>query len=270
MIVPVLLLAFLAPTEAPAIAERIEAASASFLGAPYRRSPLGEGEGIDPDARYREDAFDCLTLVETAIALAHRSERETAARILDDIRYAAGTSPSFENRLHLMEAQWIPDMIRKGYLEEVTPAYAGEALEWLELPLDPRRWKERSVLPALGWLPELEGTHRLPYLPLEEAQRIAATLPAGLVIDVVREPRPGDLTRITHTGLIVERDGARFVRHAALRERRVIDEPLEAFLARHARMRMRRVVGVHLSAIRDNETRVATLLSESETFARSN
>jgi len=265
---PVLLAAAVATSAVPPIAERVEAASAPFVGAPYRRSPLGEGEGIDPDARYREDAFDCLTLVETAIALAHRSDRAQAARILDDIRYADGGPPSYERRLHLMEAQWIPDLVRKGYLEEVTPELAGEALEWIEIALDPQRWKARTVLPALRWLPELEGVHRLPILPLDAARALAATLPAGLVIDVVREPREGTPTRITHTGLIVEREGVRYVRHAALRERRVIDEPLDAFLERHARMRLRRVVGVHLARIRDNEARVAALLRAEESIAR--
>src|SRR5690606_38458746 len=110
VMLPVLLAAAVATSAVPSIAERVEAASAPFVGAPYRRSPLGEGEGIDPDARYREDAFDCLTLVETAIALAHRSDRAQAARILDDIRYADGGPPSYERRLHLMEAQWIPDL----------------------------------------------------------------------------------------------------------------------------------------------------------------
>lgn len=250
-----------APGEAAPMAERIEAVSAAFLGAPYERSPLGEGEGIDPDARYREDAFDCLTLVETAIALAHSRDRSQAERILDDIRYASGRAPSFQSRLHLMEAQWIPDLIRKGYLEEVTPQYGGEEVIWIEVELDERRWARRRLLPALRWEPELEGAHRLPVVPLQVAQRIAHTFPAGLVIDVVREALGEDLTRITHTGLIVEREGKRYVRHAALRERRVIDEPLEGFLARHAWMRKRRVTGIHLSAIRDNQDRVASLLS---------
>lgn len=254
--------------ESASFAERVEAASSPFLGAPYRRSPLGEGKGIDPDARYREDAFDCLTLVETAIALAHRRERSQAERILDDIRYADREEPSYQSRLHLMEAQWIPDLIRKGYLEEVTPLYGGEDVVWIEIELDAQKWERRRLLPALPWAPELEGVHRIPVLPLEAAIRIANTLPAGLVIDVVREARGDDLTRISHTGLLLERDGSRFVRHAALRDRKVIDEPLEAFLVRHSRMRQRRVTGIHLSAIRENEERVASILGEGETLAQ--
>jgi len=253
------------PSPAPAdVARRIEKASAGFVGAPYRRSPLGEGEGIDPDPRYREDVFDCLTLVETAIARLHRSRAEEARRVLDDIRYASGREIRFENRLHLMEAQWIPEMIRKGYVEEVTPQVGGDAVVWIEIPLDAGRWRRRNVLPRLPWNPAWEGVHRLPVIPIEAALRLADSIPAGLVVDVVREGREGDVTRISHTGLVVEREGRRFVRHAALGERRVVDEPLEAFLVRHARMRRRPVTGIHLLAIRDNEARVAALFERGE------
>lgn len=264
MIAALLLLALVGQDARPSddLARRIEEVSASFLGAPYRRSPLGEGHGVDPDPRYREDAFDCLTLVETAIARLHRPDAEGARRILDDIRYASGGEIRFEDRLHLMEAQWLPEMARKGYLEEVTPRYGGDEVIWIEVHLDARRWKGRNVLPSLRWNPEWEGRHRLPVIPIQAALRRVDSIPAGLVIDVVREARENDVTRISHTGLIVERGGKRFVRHAALRERRVIDEPLDAFLARHSRMRKRPVTGIHLSALRDNEARVASLLLE--------
>ena len=265
MIAALLLLALVGQDARPSddsLARRIEEVSASFVGAPYRRSPLGEGHGVDPDPRYREDAFDCLTLVETAIARLHRPDAEGARRILDDIRYAAGREIRFENRLHLMEAQWIPEMVRKGYLEEVTPRYGGDEVIWIEIHLDAERWRRRNVLPTLAWNPGLEGRHRLPVIPIQAAIRLADSIPAGLVIDVVREARGNDVTRISHTGLIVEREGKRFVRHAALRERRVIDEPLDAFLVRHSRMRKRPVTGIHLSALRDNEARVASLLLE--------
>ena len=250
--------------EPSTVARRLEEVTAAFVGAPYRRSPLGEGTGIDPDPRYREDAFDCLTLVETAIARLHRTRAEEARRVLDDIRYASSGEIRFETRLHLMEAQWIPETIRKGYVEEVTPLHGGEEVIELEIPLDAERWRRRNVLPQLRWDPAWEGVYRLPVIPIEAAIRLAESLPAGLVLNVVREGRAGDVTRISHTGLVVERDGKRYVRHAALRERRVIDEPLSAFLVRHARMRKRPVTGIHLLAVRDNAERVSALFERGE------
>lgn len=268
-----LLLTLLATTVAPPssatsatsvaapIAARVEAASSPFLGRPYVRAPLGEGEGPAPRPRFRTDAFDCLTLVETAIALAYGGGEPQTRLVLDDIRYGAGSPVAYSNRLHLMEAQWIPDMIRKGYLEEATATYGGDAVRWTRLPLDPSRWSARTLLRPLAWNQAWEGEHAVPLLPLEEALRIAATLPEGLVVNVVRQPKEGAITYITHTGLLVIRDGKRFVRHAALRERRVIDEPLDAFLQRHRRMRTWPVAGVHLLEVRDNQSRVDLLLA---------
>ena len=77
---PLLLLALAAPPAAPApllraLSEqpagpaRAVAGTAPLLGRRYLLSALGEGTGPDPDPRFRLDAFDCVTFVETAIAL---------------------------------------------------------------------------------------------------------------------------------------------------------------------------------------------------------
>lgn len=247
---------------------RIRDVTEPFLGMPYRRSPLGEGSGEDPDPRFRTDAFDCLTLVETALALAYREKESEVIAILDDLRYREGEPPSFRSRLHLMEAQWLPSQIRKGYLEDVTAFWAGEALDAAAVELDPPRWTRREVLPSLPWHDSLEGRFEVPLLPLDRAAEIADALPEGLVLNVVREASPHAITRISHTGILVSKGGRNYVRHAALKERRVIDEPLDAFLTRHRRMKARPVAGIQLLAIRDNGERVERILRGREIAAQ--
>ena len=242
----------------PAGWERTRSASEAFLGTPYVLSPLGEGAGIDPDPRVRFDGVDCLTFVETALALGNAAGAEDALAALDDIRYRDGTWPSFENRLHLIIAQWIPDQIRKGYLEEATARF-GETIE-VRVDYDETTWKgRRGAMRALAWQPELDGAFTLPTLPLERARAIASELPDGLVINVVRKARPDRLNRVTHTGLVVVRDGKRFVRHASTGRKEVVDEPIERFLGRHAAMRRWEVEGINLLSVRDNSARVVTL-----------
>lgn len=228
-----------------------------FLGRPYVRSPLGEGEGVDPDPRYREDAFDCLTLVETAIALAHAEDagEEAVLAVMDDLRYVADATPHFQSRLHLMEAQWIPESIRKGYVEDVTATLGGAHAMATSVELDAVRWSRRRLLGALPWLPELEGVHEIAVIPLDVAIEQASSWPDGLLLNVVRQAREGFPTVITHTGLLHTRDGARYVRHASLGQQRVVDEPLLRFLGRHAAMRRWEVRGVHLLRLRDNRAR---------------
>lgn len=247
---------------------RVREASAAFLGTPYRLSPLGEGRGIDSDPRLRLDAVDCLTFVETSLALAEARSLDEVLPILDDIRYAENSAPDFQRRLHLMEAQWIPALIRKGYAEEATRRYGGDRVIELEIAYDEASWKKRRHLAALSWDPALEGLHRVPTIPLEAAVELAPSLPEGLIVNVVREQRPGEITLITHTGFLVIRDGVRYVRHAALGERRVIDEPLDSFLRRHARMRQRRVVGIHLLSVRSNAERVQRLFPAEPVLVR--
>lgn len=243
----------------PAGWERTFAASEAFLGTPYVFSPLGEGEGHDPDPRVRWDGVDCLTFVETSLALGNATRADAAMAALDDIRYRDGAAPSFETRLHLMIAQWIPDQIRKGYLEEVTALF-GEPQQ-VRIAYDEKVWAGRPRgLKALSWQPQLEGVFTLPMLPLAQAQAIAHELPEGLVINVVRKARPDRLNLVTHTGLVVVRDGKRFVRHASTGRKVVVDEPIERFLGRHAQMRRWLVDGINLLAIRDNSARVEALL----------
>ena len=55
---------------APTLAAKIDQVSSPFLGTTYAISPLGEGSGIDTDPRLRWDKVDCLTFVETSMALA--------------------------------------------------------------------------------------------------------------------------------------------------------------------------------------------------------
>src|SRR5205807_1023124 len=88
----------------PAGAARAEAVSGFLLGRPYVLSPLGEGGGLDKDPRFRLDAFDCVTYVETVIALANAKSVEEARALIDDIRYDG--PPDFDHRNHYVEAQW--------------------------------------------------------------------------------------------------------------------------------------------------------------------
>ncbi|MGZ6134961.1 MAG: N-acetylmuramoyl-L-alanine amidase-like domain-containing protein, partial [Myxococcaceae bacterium] len=78
---PVALEALLASVRGLSLQGRILGLSAQFLGTPYAHSPLGEGEGPDPDPRLRLDRMDCLTFVETVMALALSSSVEDVVHV---------------------------------------------------------------------------------------------------------------------------------------------------------------------------------------------
>jgi hypothetical protein len=191
------------------------------------------------------------------LALANTNSVAEARRALDDIRYRDGTLPAYAHRDHVMEAQWIPDMIHKGYVREATKEVGGAAVREASITFTEASWARRKGLEPLPWADAPHGTFTLPYLPLDEALRTAETFPEGLLLNVVREPREGMPTIVSHTGMIVVKDGRRYLRHAMLANHMVTDEPILDFLKRNAAMREWKVVGVNLLRVQDDHLRLA-------------
>lgn len=224
--------------------ERVLNVSSRFLGTPYLVSPLGEGNGVDPDPTFRLDAVDCLTFVEETLALSLAREDGEVPTLLESIRYAS--TPRYEDRNHLMEAQWLPNNIRKGFLTDVTRRYGGEDTVQVQKVITARTWTSRSSQELK--LPkdrQLVGTYALNVIPLDRVLAHARTLPSGTVMAVVRDDLPLKATRITHLGFVVQKGKRAWLRHAA-RGRSVVDEDLETFLIRNSKYTKWKVTGVTL------------------------
>lgn len=230
--------------------QRLLKVSQRFLGTPYIHSPLGEGSGKDPDPTLRYDAVDCLTFVEEAIALALASEVAQVEPILGSLRYFR--EQTYDDRNHLMEAQWLPHNIEKGFVHDVTARYGGEAIRKITKTLDALTWSSTSSR-ALG-LPaarQPRGTYTLEVIPLDQVLAKAPAIPAGTIMTVVREERPLKVTRVTHLGFLVQKGARPYLRHAARNHYgRVVDENLETFLLRNSRYGKWKVVGVSLYEVR--------------------
>ncbi len=230
--------------------QRLLRMSGHFLGTPYLASPLGEGIGVDPDPTFRLDAVDCLTFVEQTVALSLARDEAEVAPLLERLRYAA--TPLYEDRNHLMEAQWLPNNVAKGFLADVTRRYGGTDAVKVHKTLTARTWTSRSSQ-ALMLPPERQvtGTFALNMLPLERVMAHARKVPTGTLLLVLREDLPLKATRITHLGFVVQKGRRTWLRHAARNGYgRVVDEDLETFLARNARYTKWKVTGVSLFEVR--------------------
>ena len=247
--------AFLLADAALPLEERLLHVSERFLGTPYVHSPLGEGSGVDPDPTFRLDAVDCLTFVEQALAMSLARSEPEVAPVLERLRYAS--APTYEDRNHLMEAQWLPNNQRKGFLEDVTRRVGGAHTVRAEKTLSARTWTSGSSL-ALK-LPKAHqplGTYALDMIPLERVGEHARAIPSGTILVVLREDLPLKATRVTHLGFVVQKGSRTWLRHARRAldgSGRVVDEELERFLARNARYDKWRVTGVSLFAPRQPE-----------------
>jgi len=191
---------------------------------------------------------DCLTFVEQALAMSLASTDSEVPGLLERLRYAS--TPSYEDRNHLMEAQWLPNNQRKGFLVDVTRRYGGEDTVRVQKTLTPLTWTSRSSL-ALG-LPKThqpKGTYSLDMIPLEKVLAHARQVPSGTILIVLREDLPLKATRVTHLGFVVQKGRRTWLRHARRGvdgNGRVVDEDLETFLARNAKYDKWRVSGVSL------------------------
>lgn len=251
--------------ERPAGAERAIAATAPLVGRRYVLSALGEGSGPDPDPRFRLDAFDCVTFVETAIALGSASDLAEATRILDDVRYDGAVS--FDRRNHYVIPQWIPANLSRGWVEDVAELVAGtDAVDAVER-FDEARWRRLARAGAVvrhlsrGALPVGEFHARM--VPAARLRALADRIPDGTIVWVVREDAPGRPTRVTHGGLVVPGPhGERRVRHASssVGTTRVIEEPFDRFLRGQDRAHPGwPVSGLLMLRIRDGRARLAAL-----------
>lgn len=253
--------------EAAPGAARAVAATRPLVGTPYLPSPLGEGEGRDKDPRFRLDAFDCMTFVETAVALASASSLDEARMSLDDIRY--DLAPTFAARNHEVVSQWIPSNARKGWIVEATAAIAGSAARPATKEYTVASWQMiRAAGRAIPGVPLADlplGRFTVGIVPPGEASALAGRIPEGAIIFVVRADAPDRATRVTHAGLAVH--GARgeaLIRHATSTPKvgRVIEEPIERFLRREARAFPRwPLEGLAFFTIADSTARVRALAS---------
>lgn len=254
--------------ELPAGAPRAVGATAPLVGRGYLLSPLGEGVGPDPDPRFRLDAFDCVTFVETAIALANASDVGEAARLLDDVRYSGEVA--FDRRNHYVIPQWIPANLARGWIQDVADDVAGpETVDAVER-FDDARWARllKAGRAVRHLSPEAlpRGEFRARMVPADRILALAGRIPDATVIWVVREDGPSRPTRVTHGGLVVVGPrGERRVRHASSSAgaMRVVEEPLERFLRTQRRAhRGWPVSGFLLERILDDRARVAAVRTE--------
>ncbi len=195
------------------LAERMEAISRVMLGRPYVADPMGEGTGFDADPVARYDAFDCLTFTEEVLALALAGDPAHAGPIRAALRYD-DAEIDYVHRRHFMELQWVPAVVRDGWVRDTTAEY-GEVVH-MEKPVDASTWA--------GWGPRSRFQHTdeqlpvgimaLDVLPLETAIEAADRIRPGSIILTVREDRPGVPIWTTHVGFVVHTDEGVRLRHA--------------------------------------------------------
>lgn len=104
----------------------VAAVGKQFLGRPYVAHTLDQpGEPLT----CRLDGFDCVTFVETSVAMARAIAGGSPSpasfeQALTQLRYRDGVRAGYGSRLHYF-SDWIADNARRGLVEDLTPSLGG-------------------------------------------------------------------------------------------------------------------------------------------------
>jgi hypothetical protein len=154
----------------------------------------------------RYDTFDCLTFVEEVLALSLASDPVSTQDVRLALRYSNPKSPSYSNRRHFMLAQWIPELVEAGWIEDITPQFDGAMyLQREVLPNTWQNWSKRSDFELTdNDLPV--GVQQFWYLPIEDALQVASAIPDGTIVFTLRQPLAHIPIAVTHVGVMIPGD----------------------------------------------------------------
>ncbi len=220
----------------PSAGERVAAAACALLGKPYRTDVLEEGGPERLIVQWK--AFDCVTLVETAVALAAtaaaaRPDFACFASRLRAIRYRKGRIGGYASRLHYF-TDWLADNEAKRILRDRTRELGGvscrKRIDWMSA--------HRDRYPALtdpGTFRSIRAAERRlsarswRCLLKEQFRRAEGAIREGDIVAIASAEEGID---VCHVGIAVRRRGRVHLLHASSAAGRVIvsDETLYAYL----------------------------------------
>lgn len=192
------------------VGSRIDVLSRHFLGYPYKANPLIGSADTAEVFTASLDGFDCVTYIETVVALARARDVDDFTQWLRKIRYERGRV-QWERRNHYMTG-WIRNNIREGIIRP--------------LPIPTLRTINRERV--LNVVPGLAAQRIcVKCVPKATVPRLEAHLHDGDLIFFVSTRRNLD---VFHAG-IVARDGEKvLLRHASRSQGRVVEQALSEFL----------------------------------------
>lgn len=184
------------------------------------------GQEVNDTAPIVPEEYDCTTFVETVAALSRSKVPQDLGKNILAIRYKDG-QPSFENRNHFPEADWIPNNERAKILTDVTQQVAKLAGvqskeenktidrgKWLAAQMNRHEFGNRApaqVSPE--W--KIPKEAKLSYIPIQDIKKVLNDIPSGTILNLVHKNDDAHPVLITHQGLVI-RDGNRvLLRHAS-------------------------------------------------------
>ena len=246
---------------------RLAEMSRIFLKKPYYLGALGEGLSgrYDQYPLYRVDAFDCLTFVETVLALALADNLESFKQNIKSIRYQNG-QVSFVSRNHFTDLDWNENNQRQGTLSDITMTFHNEkgqavskiANSAINKPAWYQHFSEKRIRIAAASPAEIR--RRLTalkkrgqqlssqmatifYIPLvvlfdntgKPNTYLFKQIPDGSLVEIIRPnwdltAEIGTHLNVSHLGFAFWHNGVLMFRNASTIKSEVVDQPLIEYL----------------------------------------
>ncbi len=230
---------------------------------------------LDDAAPIVPSEYNCTTFVETVAALARSQSSSDIVKNIVAIRYRDG-QPSFQNRNHFPEADWIPNNEKSKILTDITGKIAsrGGVLNEVERKqVDRGKWLTRQMrnsqvsrnlatLVSKDWSTPTQV--QVNYIAISQVKKVLDQIPNGTILNLVHKDDGLHPVLITHQGIVVRENGRVLLRHASIGGRiRTNDlyvylHHLEKQQGRHLRWPL---IGVNLNQINDS-TSTSSLLRE--------
>lgn len=189
---------------------RIEVFSRHFLGYSYKPNPLiGSADRAEMFTASLV-GFDCVTYIETVLALARASNVDDFIEWLRKIRYRQGRI-QWECRNHYMTL-WLRNNIREGLMRPIS------------MPAVRTVSRERILNGITGLVAQRT---RVKCVPKPAMRRLAPHLRSGDLIFFVSTRKNLD---VFHAGIIVRDGNSILMRHASRSQGAVVEQELSEFL----------------------------------------
>jgi len=228
--------------------KRIEVMSEYLLDTPFKESSIGEGYGVDMDPVVNLNYTDCVTFVEYVIAFANSVSLEEFERNVRFMRYG-DREIAFENRMHLPDNQWFPNLTNYGYITDITKRVGRKYVTSVKKTITKDHFQIDGKIITSEKL--FSRSVSIDYIPTQDISKILNNIPPLSIIRILREDsyRPY-LT--THIGIVIKKDNKLYLRHSSRHfGKKVVDTPLSTYFATFESYENWKALGIAIYKIND-------------------
>ena len=192
--------------------QRIEYISRNFVGKPYVENSLIGGPETPEVLTVSLEAFDCVTYIETVLALAFSRSISSFITALREMRYEGG-EVEWQRRNHYM-IDWARNNEVRGFIRDLTRGS--------------RTVEKTRNLDSIKGLPPTQATFRC--FPRQRLQQVLPVCETGDLMLFASTKRWLD---VFHVGVLIKHEKGYAMRHATRTAGCVIEQDLSEFIRKN-------------------------------------